>query len=72
MDDMAEAKRVGARLPEDQRNLLLYWPKGLFNEVTRRALARRGLIAGRTVTQLGRDVIAALLADPSSTRERGE
>jgi hypothetical protein len=40
-------------LTEAQVNLLFYWPKGLFDEGTRRALARKGLIEGRTVTPRG-------------------
>lgn len=48
--DIAE---VAGKLTEAQVNLLFFWPKGLFDEGTRRALVRKLLIDGRTVTPLG-------------------
>lgn len=60
----ASAKVIAARLTPPQVNLLFYWPKGLFNGVTMRALQRRGLISGRTVTPLGLEV-RRILANPT-------
>ena len=48
-----EAAVIAKGLSEAMVNLLFMWPKGLYDETTRKALARRGLIAGRTVTPLG-------------------
>lgn len=40
-------------LTETQTTLLFFWPKGWYDKGTHRALVRKGLIEGRTVTPLG-------------------
>ena len=61
--NQSEAEAVAKGLTEAQQNLLFFWPKGLFDETTRRALVRKLLIDGRAVTPLGREVISILTRD---------
>ena len=57
---MIDPKAIAAGLSEAQINLLFFWPKGLYDEGTRKALVRKVLIDGRTVTPLGLAVRKAL------------
>lgn len=49
----SNAEQIAKGLTEPQVNLLFFWPKGLSSEGTRKSLAKKGLIDGRTVTPLG-------------------
>ena len=57
---MADAAQIAASLSEAQRNLLFFWPKGLFDQRTYLALRRKGLVDSRAVTPLGEQVRAIL------------
>ena len=59
---MADAAQIAASLSEAQRNLLFYWPKGLFDQRTYLALRRKGLVDSGAVTPLGAQVRAILRA----------
>lgn len=52
------AQMIAGHLTSTQRDCLLFWPRGHWQEGTVRALRERNLIEGRDVTEFGREVRA--------------